>query len=377
MSEGLTPSDKKFVAPRTGFKEQSFINDEKSEVYEQNLEQFKRLIESAKDLVLATDFDGTVSGFDPNPKTAGIDRKAQEALLKIHALGVPVVIMTGRAGAEVARLAQIPGAVIIGTAGWEVYKADENDPTKGESRVDERLIPYHQEITTILKTVRTKFFERVGGADTVDHSMEMTTEVPTSLGTVIFEKKALTSEFPEGITQEYNLNGVDSKKWDELVAALESDFNEHVSPGIKELFKLKASIDRAHQPPTCRVSISPLGEEGKHKSLIQLLRKDDEINQHTGRPRRKEYFKGVPGGFDGVIYIGDSNADAKALRATHLTREIAGRQSAGVVTFRPEDVGKNVQDRAVRNADVSVTRVEGTAQFLTDIANLIEQYYRK
>jgi len=57
-------------------------------------------------------------------------------------------------------------------------------------------------------------------------------------------------------------------------------------------------------------------------------------------PKRNENYRGLPGGFDGAVYFGDSDQDARALRATHLTAALARKHSAGVVVFNSEVAGQ-------------------------------------
>ncbi|HLC38780.1 MAG TPA: hypothetical protein VJJ80_01485 [Patescibacteria group bacterium] len=136
------------------------------------------------------------------------------------------------------------------------------------------------------------------------------------------------------------------------------------------MYKLTIGKNPDLKNPQCGVSISPYGEQGKEKSLIQLYRQEDD-------PKRKAYFKGTPGGFDGAVFMGDSNQDAKALRAAHLTAALAGRKAAGVLVLKSEIVGEKGQEKAAHVADVSVEKIEGNAQLLSKLADLAEKYYHK
>ena len=65
--------------------------------------------------------------------------------------------MTGRSGADGAAKIEVPGSIIVGTAGWEVYKTDPNNPSQGESIIDEQFQPHSQQITNLLGGIRNEF----------------------------------------------------------------------------------------------------------------------------------------------------------------------------------------------------------------------------
>ncbi len=343
-----------------------FGEGEKPLTVEAALANFERLITEGKKIALVTDLDGTVVPYHKDPRLCQIDPKAKAALEQLNQSGVEIVVMTGRSGAEGARLIGIPGATIIGTAGWEVYRVDPNDPTKGESFIHEDLVPYARDITSLLQAIRVNFFQDLIGDIAASQSRDMTAEVASPDGPIIFERKAINSQFPEGLSLNFNFNQVPSEHWDKYTQALTSLFETNIPEEIKDIMQIKVSQSTSGDFPACSVSISPKGEEGKDKSIINLLREDDD-------PRRAEYFRGLPGGFDGMVFVGDTNQDAKAMRAAHLAAVLVKKrrlESTGIVVARPDQVG---QEKALRFADVATQDISGNAELLTSLANIAQR----
>lgn len=379
MNEELTGDDEsaaQYVAPVTGQTEARSLAFQGKQTFEEaplseeeSLSKFQEMFENSEHLALVTDLDGTVLPFAENPMDCKIDPVAKAAMEKLSEAGIPVIVMTGRSGADGAKMIEIPDATVIGTAGWEVYK-------DGVSHVHEKFNPFSEELANLLRQIREATMVEIGYDASQYEPDSITSELPSPDGPVVLERKAVNERFPEGLSQTYNLNRVTSNRWAEIVEMARRIFEESASDGLKAVFKFEPSESINLESKTCGFSVSPYAGEGKEKSLIQVLRSDSDINPRTNEPKRHEYFRGVEGGFDGVIFLGDSDQDARALRATHLTAVIAGRRSAGVVVAKSEVVGSGGQQRAVKNADVAVEGIEGNGRLLRRIAELCDRYYR-
>lgn len=356
MNEGLRP-DQSVV------RLSAEMTAEESPSEESILPRFAELVEKSSSLLVATDLDGTVVPYRLNPLDCQIDPMAKGALEKLHQNQATVVALTGRSGAEGARLLGIPGAIIVGTAGWEVYKVDPEDPTKGESIIDEKFQPFAKEITSLLAAIRIGFFENFD----VDFK-DLTTQIETSDGPIVFERKAVNEAFPEGLAINFNFNQVDPKKRSQYIDYLQAVYEANVDEKIRDLMSCSFSKGEGDSP-WCSGGVNPLGGEGKDRSLIQLMR-GGEIDSRTGEPKRKASYRNLPGGFDGVVFIGDSDQDARALRAAHLAAVVAGRQSLGVVVARSSHSG---QERARSRADIATADIAGNAELLSQLATMVER----
>src|SRR3989344_1424973 len=364
----------RFKAPRIGdpFRKFSGSEDESALPMEASLKKFEQLFKEAQNIAIVTDLDGTVVPYNVNPKETEIDARAKNSFTRLHNKGVTIVAMTGRSGEEGARLLGISGAVIIGTAGWEVYRVDPNDSTKGESSVHEKFHPVVGQITELLGHVREAFYQKIGRKE--EGQQDLSTEVQTPAGSVVIETKARNEMFLEGLSLNFNFNRVNPEQWDDFVNSIEESFNRFVPEELRVLFQVNILKNTNGKFPACSISISPHGEEGKHKSLIELMRTDSEVNVETGERKRAQYFHDVPGGFDGVVFFGDTNQDAKALRAAHLAVVIAGRKAAGVVVARATGGG---QEQALKHADVSSEGIAENSALLEHCADFAERFYRQ
>lgn len=359
-----------FVAPVTGSGETSYefrriLSDPSEGVLTEgeSLSRFESMLDQAETLAFITDLDGTVLPFAANPMDCRIDPKAHTALQRIEKSGISIFVMTGRSGADGAKMIDMPSAVIVGTSGWEVYQ-------NGVSRVHERFDPYAAELKTLLQKIRETVVAKMGLEPNQFITEEITNELSSEAGPIVLERKAVNDIYPEGLSQTYNLNRFDPARWDELMESSQSVFDSEASDQLKEIFKFDGSVDR--EKGTAGFSIAPFSGEGKERSLLQVLRSDQDEDFTTGQPKRQKYFRGLPGGFDGAVYFGDSDQDARALRAAHLTALLAGRHSAGVVVFKTETNGAG-QTRALKAADVSVDDIQGNAELLTKLADICEQ----
>jgi len=345
---------------------------------EQSIDKFTELLKSTKKLLLITDLDGTIVPFEKDPVNCKINKNAKLALEKIKSLGVEIAVMTGRSGKDGAfgpSGINIPGAIIIGNSGWEIFKIDNPQTMTGKSIVNEKLTPYRELISNFLGNIENNFINFCKTKNKSAANFDNTINLPD--GKIYFNKDSVNDNFDHGVTIKINLNSIAKDKWPLYKQVLINLYNQYLPKELKDIYQLKITqIDK--MPSTLSISISPFGEEGKHESLVQLLRSNEDKNPITGEYKRKETFRNnnIPGGFDGVIYFGDTNQDAKAIRAAHLSAAIAGRKSAGVVIIN-SDSQIGVQDKAIRYADVGVNKIEENAKLLEKIAKLAEQYYKK
>lgn len=379
MSEfgtNLSNKDIDFKQQKT-FKEFKAEENETPLTVEESLAKFDNLVKNSNKLILITDLDGTILQPVKNPSDYKVNEQAQKALERINKSGVQLAVITGRSGKDSVggqTGLNIPGAIIIGTWGWEVYKVDDKDVNKGESFVNEKLSPYPAEITDFLNSVENDFLKFLQENNT--ELKNLTHEIGVLDGKIFFEEKSVNKEFTHGISIGFNLNSVDKEKWDNYIDIITESFNKHLQnlpKNIGEIYKLKINKITNCVPPTLSISISPQGEKGKHASLVQILRSNEDINPITRKPKRKEIFRDLPGGFDSFIYFGDTNQDAEAIRISHLSALLT-KKNAACVVVETENSSIGSQDKAMRYADVKTRGVEDNARLLTRLADLIEKY---
>ena len=329
--------------------------------------RIKDLLLNSGKIAIITDLDGTIVPYCLNPRECKVDALAHKSLAEMQQDGAVIFVETGRSGADASRLLNLPHAIIVGTAGWEVFVAGEN-PGEGESIVHERFLEHQDEINHFFELFEQSFLsllqeqiERAGDDD-------ITEEIVSSDGLLIYEKKAVNKDFARGISLNFNLNQISSQKWETLIEAAEEIYNSQLPESLKEIYRFTKTLKKEGERPNCSFSISPFGEEGKDKGFIQLLRNDDDSNSLTGNDLRDKHFQGLPGGFDGAIFLGDTNQDAKAMRAAHLAAVIAKKRSLSIVVKRQDQSG---QEKAMQKADIEVQDVEGAAGLLAGMAGIL------
>lgn len=364
MSEELTnipEGAESYTAPNDDL--DSIESEKQAEV----INKLEAIVESSENLAIVTDLDGTVLPFAKDPRDCKINPVARESLERMKEKGVPIIVMTGRSGQDDAKMIGIPGAIIIGTAGWEVFR-------DGVSHVHEKFESHSEDIARLISSVRLAVYESIG----IDHGEVDQTELTNSFesgdGTVVMERKAVNEMHPEGISCIFNLNQVGPEKRQAMIDSARKAFEESISEDLKSMFVFEPDESFDVSSDNCSITISPYGGEGKEKSLIQLLRSDEDVHGVTGERKRRQYFEGTPGGFDGVVFFGDSNQDAKALRAAHLSATMAGRNSLGVLIVKVGE--ESTQEIASKNADASVDGIDGNASLLSKFASIVEEKYK-
>lgn len=108
MTEELKPSAKEaqdLCVPKTAekpprphypFKEFKAEPHEEPLSVAESLVKFEEILQNTKNLIFVTDLDGTVLLFAADPRESRIDPQAKEAFQRLHQLGIPIVVMTGR-----------------------------------------------------------------------------------------------------------------------------------------------------------------------------------------------------------------------------------------------------------------------------------------
>lgn len=76
----------------------------------------------AGSIVVASDFDGTLTSIQESPDAVSLPERARNVLGRLaQTRNATVVIVTGRSLADIERRAMIPGVILIGNHGYEVY----------------------------------------------------------------------------------------------------------------------------------------------------------------------------------------------------------------------------------------------------------------
>jgi len=100
---------------------------------------------AAESLLLGCDFDGTLAPIEQEPSDARLPRSARDSLTTLTLLpGTTVAILSGRTLADLAPLAAIPGAWLVGYHGAEIRRPDAEEifrryPESGDFAIPEHL----------------------------------------------------------------------------------------------------------------------------------------------------------------------------------------------------------------------------------------------
>lgn len=311
------------------------------------------IVDNSQKLVFVTDLDGTAIAYHPDPTKVMMTREVHRSLQDLVSLGVTVIALTGRSGSEADRLIDIPEVVIIGCAGWELRH-------KGKSTVHPKLKDVALPITKLLGNVRQGFLAHL--IQTPAILDEAAAHLKAKEGDVVYERKAITSQFPEGIACNINLNQIHPDHQGRYLEMVESLYHTHISPEIEKIYALKKDRRLHLNFYQAGISISPYGEEGKDQAIHHIVKSKSD-------PTRELLQDKIDGDFDGLIFAADADQDAKAFE---LIKKIRSQRlhTAGIVVSYDKT---SHQRQAVESADYSVPGIIGYADLLLKLVELINE----
>lgn len=356
-----------------------------------------------KNLAGYTDVNGEIPGLDP--RGVVIDPQAREALAKMHAAGVPIVISTSRGAAEVSQYLKIPGITIIGSQGLEVRQVDDVDWRKGESKIDPRFEEYQVPMNAMMRDVYRKFVAGLSEDSVKPEDVTLPTEpvfeIPTPEGgRIVVQLKGQSEQFPMGIAMALNVNQpIAGTREDYLtdenrrriadaqakyLTRFRQIFNEawvtHFPGTTQESMAGIMSVRTRNETiryndvdiPTLDLEIRPGMESGKGHAQVQIMRPDED-------DKRQAHFRGAPYA-PVTIFSGDSielsklgyggtGQDYAPMRVGHLALKRIGTGGViGIQTLRPGG-----SDQAIPDVDIVVDGPAGLGNLLMKMAQVVQE----
>lgn len=328
----------------------------------------KAVLERGETIVVINDLDltistGGVTGEDDPRKTA-IYPDSAKALRQIENSGHKIGFISNRAGSQIERMTQdsdIKHPSIIGTYGFETYSADTH-----KSIIDDRFLPYAQDITKLLSTIESYVLEYTNHKEVVISGSEIA--IPFEADEIILERKGTCELFPNGLAALYNLNLIKPDKRADFVEAIEGKYKEEVSLIMKTHHLLATALTRiwginpeARLPSTpgrYTLKFEPLLKQSKAYGMVNLL---NSIRENLPAKQRIGL----------ITYAGDSDQDAYAMKALkqivkfHNEDYIAHTPiHAFNIWVKPDHLEKD----AKREAEIITDGVKGYAEILTKLA---------
>lgn len=315
-------------------------------------------------ICILNDYDLTVSdinfGNGANPFLTRIYPQTAFALSYMEKNGAVIGAVSNRSGVQVAKRyinQRILHPFIMGTYGMELYLPDYSNASKGSSIIDERYDLFHTRITEISAKVRQAFFETCQVASSTTLEAEM--EIITPFGKVYLENKGISPNFPQGLSQVYNLNEFSLESREKIVDSLISSYQkaqtvwEEMSGdelskiwGVREFGDLN---DKSYS-----WSLSPLLEEGKLFGVTKILSAIENI-----------YKKHI--GF--ILYGGDEDADSEAMIGLGNIKKLTVRSASDALNVFGVWVNPgSIHQKVVEACDIEVKGVSGYADFLTKLS---------
>lgn len=331
----------------------------------------KETLQKGQRIAIINDFDDTVSSDGPSKGDNPFDRvmhaEAGQALAAIENSGGIIGAISNRSGEQIAGRyyqAGIKKPFIVGTYGFEVYQPDTANPNIGKSVIDARFNPFRKPITLILSEVKKGLLTEMDATVSKTDTPEVT--ISTPVGPIYLENKGLNREFTEGIAQVYNLNHINPQVRTRIVERIKESYSIALDEILQQnainvdVFKrtwgMSESNNSPDQPGRYSISIEPLVRQGKAYGMTRLLRA---VQNSSLYPE--------PIGL--IMYGGDANADAEAMRAGKLLERYAkGRvKSVGVWVY------PNHEQAHVRHAsDMVISGVDAYARTLQELSSVIK-----
>lgn len=336
-----------------GYIEQINLNSEKQEINipPEIAKTCEQLVEKGRILVVI-DLDGTTVPYQNNPKDCKIDTQAHDGLRRInnHKSEASVATITGRSGVAANKLLNIPGATIIGTNEIERF-------INRKSTLNKDIEPHATRISDALIKIRMAFEEWLK-----PKTIEITPENDLfefhteQNGFIVLERKAMTDAAPEGVAHAYNFNSFDPETIHGAINFLRNMYEQHMPDDLKTI--VEAEYGGRH------VNFGPKLKTPKWRSLGELIR--EEAERINTEPNLKP--------LTGIIYIGDTNADARSIRMMSLVQKLTRLDAHGAVVMDTEQTQwHRQQEKAVDMATIHLQEIEENARVLQYIAELIEK----
>jgi hypothetical protein len=293
-------------------------HDKTSTTAEQVYELVREVGKRGELVCIFTDLDDTVlvgkdaeKGYAPgdDPRRVEILPVAARALQDITHKGGVVGVITNRGGHDAAnylRASGISQSYIMGTYGWERYTMDNTSADADEVAIDDRFRQHAPVITRTLHELRNRVYDAFG-QPTVDDGANIL--IPTHRDGVtlrdqsplIIQQKGVSAAdgFPLGLANIYNFNlmKVEDGNREKLKNIVESTYE--ATADVKGLWGMGGDAGNPQEMTRFTRGFEPLIKEGKAYAMIEMIRKIEETNKKIGL----------------VIFSGDSNADADAMRA--------------------------------------------------------------
>lgn len=351
------------------------------------LQRFEQALKEGKQILLATDFDKTISqdglSKGEDPRDSQVNPQIQASLQALQKAGVDIAVISARSARKIAEIVTIPGLAIVGTLGWETFHADEQNPTKGVSEIHESFTPYREQLTSVLGEVRKRFLSEDLGVDTkAEDEIELEYKTPSGQ-TIVLERKGVNDQYSEGIYHSYNFNQVSVAERVALVSQLRQHYqevyrnlaeryppdnpeNETFLQSFQQMSGIVPKDNTPEMEGRYSFDIGPLSQQTKSHAIIEFMRQPDD-------PKRDAYFSHLPGGYETIFYAGDDNVqDGKAFHAGRLAQRLTqGRRDSVGVWVNQGDV---YQPKEV--SEYQVMGVAGNAALLgkmTEIATNLQR----
>ena len=330
----------------------------------------KAVLNRGETIVIINDIDLTVStggitGED-DPRKTTIYPKSAKALSQIESLGHKIGFISNRGGSQIGRMTKAAGIKdpsIIGTYGFETYKADHT------SIIDDRFLPYSEDITKLLSTIELFVLDYTNQKELIIQGSE--TAIPFESDQIILERKGICEQFPKGIAALYNLNLINPNLRTKLVSATEEKYKEEIglimkthhllATALTRIWGINQDIQKPTQPGRFTLKFEPLLKQSKAYGMVNLLnniRNNMQDNQRVGL----------------IIYAGDSDQDAYAMKAL---KQIVKFHNEDYIAHTPIHAFNfwvkpdHIEKDAMREADIITEGVDGYAETLTELAKTV------
>ncbi len=333
------------------------------------LQQIKNDYTEKKRIALLTDFDYTISLPQSDPRACIMDVTCQEALKKLLHAGIHVGIISARTAAKIREInSAIINISIVGSSGWETYKIDDHGNIFAHIHPD--FYKIRKQLTELLQTVRKNLYA-FADSNPVLPQGTFESVLSTKDGDIIIERNGVHADFPEGIIHTYNLNNIDPSIRTEYVKNISNSYQNTMQRVMISLdqtvlttFVKMTSLhisNKPNQEGKLSVHISPHIAHGKSNAIKQYF-------YEPSSPERDLLFKGIPGGFDTIIYSGDSNEDGFAFATGKEKAKVSPKgQKFYSIWVKPD----TPQPIAESNADISFDNVAKYGSFLNSLAELL------
>ncbi len=323
------------------------------------LEDLEKLLYAKKQILFASDYDGTLG---ISKRTLGKDPRDTQLFPGIHESmqmlldnEIDVAIISGRAGAKIASLADLDDIEVFGTYGLELFK----DET---SHIDNRLVPHAQTISRVLLDIRANFFNASGINHDLPEKFEFAEKIPG--GMIVVEQKGITKDFPLGISHVYHFNLIDQQYRQSYIEFLRDLYEKALKQfGVQDTRICDFHEDSQMDGYFHSVSLTPDFMHSKAEILAGLAKDFD--NKHGTNSLIDKHKR-----YDGIIYLGDSDQDLGTFQfLKRAEQESQGSFLGFSIGIQSEFEGKQSREAV----DVLLPNVEACARFIADLSDFVSQ----